>query len=105
MTAYCLFDNVEVLDPDGLAEYVAQVHRTVERYGGRYLAVGGEVETREGASLLTYPVLMAFPDLETARRWHDSEEYLPLKALRQRSVRANATFFESGPSELLSGIA
>ena len=43
MTAYCLFANVEGLAPDGLAEYVVQAHRTVERYGGGYLAVGGEV--------------------------------------------------------------
>lgn len=105
MTAYCLFDNLEVSDPAGLASYVARVHPTVERYGGRYLAVGGEVENREGNAPLTYPVLIAFPDLAAARRWYDSAEYQPLKALRHRSVRTNATFFETAPSELVSEVA
>lgn len=95
MAAYCLFDNVEVLDPDGLASYVEAVGPTVQRHGGRYLAVGGAVEQVEGDLALTYPVLIEFPDIDAAHAWYDSADYEPLKALRHRSVRADATFFAS----------
>lgn len=105
MSAYCLFDNLEVSDPEGLAAYAAAVKSTVRAHGGRYLAVGGQVETKEGSPVVGYPVLIEFPDLASAQRWYDSEDYQPLKALRQRSVRTNATFFETAPSALIDEAA
>lgn len=93
MSAYCLFDNVEVLDPEGLAEYARRVGKVVERYGGRHLSTGGTVETIEGNLELRYPVLIEFPDLEAAHRWYDAPDYQELKALRHSVVRCNATFF------------
>ncbi|GAA2855420.1 hypothetical protein GCM10010517_13580 [Streptosporangium fragile] len=102
MTAYCLFDNVEINDPGKLAEYARRVRAVVEQYQGRYLAVGGQVDVVEGDRSLTYPVLIEFPDLAAAHRWYDAPEYQELKALRHSAVRANAIFFETAPSELLA---
>lgn len=102
MTAYALFDNVEVTNLDGLNEYAARVREVVELYGGRYLAVGGRVDVVEGRRTLVYPVLMQFPDLATAHRWYDAPEYQELKALRHSASRADAIFFETAPSDLLT---
>ncbi|HEX8190469.1 MAG TPA: DUF1330 domain-containing protein [Pyrinomonadaceae bacterium] len=41
-----------------------------------------------------FPVLIEFPDLETAHRWYDSEEYRELKALRLAATKGNAVFIE-----------
>jgi uncharacterized protein (DUF1330 family) len=101
MTAYALFDNIEVIDPAALQQYADEVHPTVRAFGGRYLAVGGEVRDVEGEPGLHFPVLLAFPDLDAARSWYDSETYAPLKRLRQRAARSTAVFFESAPSPLL----
>ncbi|MFF1415786.1 DUF1330 domain-containing protein [Streptomyces sp. NPDC058289] len=101
MTAYALFDNIEVTDPAKLSEYARRVRTVVERHGGRYLAVGGQIDSVEGEPMLTYPVLIEFPDLAAARGWYDSPDYQELKALRQSSSRANATLFETGPSDLV----
>ncbi len=101
MTAYALFDNVEVTNLDGLNEYAARVREVVELHGGRYLAVGGQVDVMEGERTFTYPVLIEFPDLATAHRWYDAPEYQELKALRQSASRADAIFFETAPSALL----
>jgi uncharacterized protein (DUF1330 family) len=90
MAAYALFDNLSVSDPEGLAEYRSRVKPLVERYGGRYRVVGGECQTVEGVHRLTFPVLIEFPDLEAARAWYHSEEYRPLRELRQRSAAVNA---------------
>ncbi|GGX43989.1 DUF1330 domain-containing protein [Streptomyces chryseus] len=103
MTAFALFDNIEVTDPAKLAEYSARVREVVEKHGGRYLAVGGQVDAVEGESMLTYPVLIEFPDLAAAHRWYDAPEYQELRTLRQSGSRANATFFETAPSDLLAG--
>ena len=106
MAAYALFDNLNVIDPDGLAEYRSKVKRTVERYGGRYVVLGGEWETVEGSHHLTFPVMIEFPDLDAARAWYHSEEYRPLRELRRRSATANAMFMATAsadPNALLDG--
>src|SRR3712207_3158365 len=89
MAAYAFFDNLTITDPDGLAKYRAQVRPVVERYGGRYVVVGGEWETVEGSHRLTFPVLIEFPDLQAARAWYHSEDYRPLRELRHRSSTAD----------------
>ncbi|MEU4332800.1 DUF1330 domain-containing protein [Nonomuraea dietziae] len=102
MAAYALFDNIEVSDPDKLAEYASRVRAVVESYGGAYRAVGGQVDVLEGTAMLGYPVLIEFPDLQTAHQWYDSSDYRELKALRQAGSRANAIIFETAPSDLLN---
>lgn len=94
MPAYALFDNVRVVDPDGLEEYRTRVKPLVERHGGRYVVVGGDMEIVEGDPGLTFPVLIEFPDLDAARAWYESEEYRPLLELRKRSVEGTAVFLE-----------
>ncbi|MDP4502040.1 DUF1330 domain-containing protein [Nonomuraea turcica] len=44
----------------------ARVRAVVESHGGRYLGVGGQVNVAEGEPMLTYPVLIKFPDLAAA---------------------------------------
>jgi uncharacterized protein (DUF1330 family) len=102
MSAYCLFDNIEVRDPAKLADYADRVLDVVQAHGGRYLAVGGRVDRVEGEWSLVFPVLIEFPDMEAARRWYDAPEYQELKALRQEAATSNAVFFETAPSDLLA---
>jgi uncharacterized protein (DUF1330 family) len=94
VTAYFLFDNVEVIDPAGLARYAAAVAPTVAAHGGRYLAVAATPEAVEGDPTLNSAVLIEFPDLESARAWYGSPEYQPLKALRHRYARNTAVLFD-----------
>jgi uncharacterized protein (DUF1330 family) len=92
MSAYCLFDNLEIVDPAKMEEYKERVRPVVEQYGGRYVVIGGPFERKEGTWQPAYPVLLEFPDLDQARRWYDSPEYRDLKALRLSAVRSNAVF-------------
>lgn len=94
MPAYCFFDIREVIDPEKLEKYRDGVLATVERYGGRYLTVGGRFDVVEGEWRPVFPVLIEFPSLEQAHGWYDSEEYRELKALRLAATRGNAIFIE-----------
>ena len=47
MPAYFIVDN-EVTDSAGFEEYRKQVPITVEKYGGRFLVRGGQIQTLEG---------------------------------------------------------
>ena len=101
MSAYCLFDNIQVDDPAALEEYATRTLPVVEAHGGRYVVVGGPFEVKEGSWSPTFPVLIEFPDIAAARDWYESPEYAPLKALREASGRYSAVFIEgaSPPDE------
>lgn len=94
MPAYFFFDMLQVTEPEKLERYRHVVLATVERYGGRYLTVGGQTDLVEGDWRPVFPVLIEFPDLTQARRWYDSEEYRAPKALRRAAARGNAVFIE-----------
>lgn len=97
MPAYCLFDVTEVTDPPKLERYREGVLETVERFGGRYLTVGGHCEGVEGTWCPVFPVWIEFPSLERAYQWYNSEVYKPLKELRLASTRGHAVFVEGTP--------
>jgi uncharacterized protein (DUF1330 family) len=84
MSAYVLA-NVEVIDAAGYEEYKQGITATLEVYGGRYLVRGGNVETLAGEWKTSgRVVLIEFPTLEHLKRWYDSPEYRPLRAIRER---------------------
>ena len=93
MPAYFIVDN-EVTDPAGFEEYRKQVPSTVERYGGKFLVRGGQVQTLEGDWRPKRVVVTEFPSIAQARRWYDSEEYRALKALRLRTARGSVVLVE-----------
>lgn len=82
MPAFLIYD-VEIHDAAPYGEFMRQVKPIVEAYGGRYLARGGAHEVLEGDWTPTRLVLFEFPDMAAARALFTSEEYAPLKALRQ----------------------
>ena len=82
MPALFIFNIVSITDRAKFGEYAERIPATVEAYGGRYLVRGGEVEVFEGDWTPTRLIVIEFPSFEQAKRWYDSEEYEPLKALR-----------------------
>lgn len=91
MPAYFLVDIREIKDAAKMEEYKARVTPVVERFGGRYLVIGGPFEVLEGSSAPVFPVMIQFPDIDQARRWYDSEEYRELKSLRLAATVSRAT--------------
>ena len=92
MPAYFLVDTREIKDAAKLEEYRARVSPVVEKFGGRYLSIGGPFEVVEGTWRPVYPVLIEFPSMELARRWYDSEDYRELKQLRLAATASSGVF-------------
>ena len=93
MLAYFIVDN-EVTDPAGFEEYRQQVPGTVEKYGGKFLVRGGQVQTLEGDWKPKRVVVTEFPSIEHARRWYDSGGEPAPKALRLRTARGSVVLVE-----------
>jgi len=88
MPAYVIAD-VEVIDGAGYETYRQQVPATITAYGGRYLARGGATEVLEGSWTPKRCVILEFPSMAQLKRWWDSPEYQPLRAIRERTTRSN----------------
>ncbi len=83
MVAYVIAD-VEVTNPVEYEGYKRMVPATLEAFGGKFVARGGEVEVLEGAWRPNRLVIIEFESVERSRAWWASEEYRAAKELRQR---------------------
>jgi uncharacterized protein (DUF1330 family) len=93
MSAYVIVD-VEVTDPARYQDYRAMVPASLAKYGGRFVVRGGAHQVLEGDWQPTRVVVLEFPSVEQARRWYDSEEYRPAKALRMQTARTRLVLVE-----------
>ena len=93
MAAYVLVD-IEVTDSGPYDDYRRQVPPVVEKFGGKYLVRGGNLETVEGDWTPRRLVVLEFPSVEKAKEFYDSEDYQPLKALRLSSTDSKMVLVE-----------
>ncbi len=95
-TVYFVGD-VDIHNLENYKIYMEQVKPLVEKFGGEYLTRGGPMEAIE-TNLWnpTRMVLLKFPNKQSALNWMNSEEYKPVKKLRQEN--------SSGTFVLLEGI-
>lgn len=93
MSAYVIVD-IDVHDAPGLEEYRRLVPSTLAKYGGRFIVRGGSFQSLEGSWRPKRLVVLEFPSVEQARRWYDSDEYRPLKAMRMKASTADLVLVE-----------
>ncbi len=93
MPAYVVVE-IEVHDPVRYDEYKKLAPPTIAAYGGRYVARGGKTETLEGGWAPKRLVILEFPSLEQAKKWHDSPEYREARELRQKTTNSKMVVIE-----------
>jgi uncharacterized protein (DUF1330 family) len=93
MTAYIILD-IEVTNAEGYKEYAKQASETVKLYGGKYLVRGGSNETLEGEWQAKRLVILEFPSVDQTKKWLNSPEYAPARALRHQYAHSNAVLVE-----------
>ncbi len=87
MSAYVIAD-VHVTDPEQYANYRTFSSEAMQAHGARVLVRGGEtfpLEGREPGRI----VVLEFPDVEAARKFYDSQEYLKARAAREGAAVMN----------------
>ncbi len=99
MPAYIISD-VTVKDREAYEAYRTRAAPSVARYGGRYLARGGAIETLEGQWTPRAIVIVEFPDLDSARAWYGSAEYAAALAFRDAGLSRNLILVEGVPQPL-----
>ena len=92
---YYLLVDVDIHNIDEYKKYLNKVKPMVEKFGGKYLIKGGEIDAKETDLWKpTRIVLVQFPNKISALNWYNSEEYRPLKNLRLNNATSNILFIE-----------
>ena len=89
MAAYVIAD-LSWTDQDARAEYGKRARDVLARYGGRYVVAGGAPLPLEGDWQPAALAVIEFPSAEDARRWYESDDYRPLRALRREAATVRA---------------
>lgn len=85
MPAYVIA-QVSVTDPEKFPAYQKLAAPAVEKYGGKYLARGGDTEVLEGDWAPPRLVILEFPSMDAAREFYNSPEYTEAKEARKDSA-------------------
>jgi uncharacterized protein (DUF1330 family) len=93
MPAYIIVE-IEIIDPVGYEEYKRQAAATVEEYGGKYIVRGGACETLEGDWKPKRIVVLQFDNMEDAKAWLSSPEYLEPRKQRHRTAKTRMILVE-----------
>ncbi|MFD5507975.1 DUF1330 domain-containing protein [Streptomyces sp. NPDC127051] len=97
MTAYAIGHiRPETMNED-ILRYIEEIQSTMDPFGGRFLVHGAETEVKEGPWPGTV-VVIAFPDIESARAWYDSPAYRALLPLRTRHIPGEVILVDGVPS-------
>lgn len=83
MPAYVVALIRSIHDPDAYKQYVAQVAATLTPFGGKFIARVPGPEALEGGPAPSRAVILEFPDVASARAWHASPAYAPVRTQRQ----------------------
>lgn len=87
MPAYVIVDLQEIIDAEKLNAYRPHGAPAVEKYGGRYLARGGQTASLEGGWTSERIAILEFDSLDQARAWYDSPEYTAARKIREGASR------------------
>ena len=93
MPAYAIF-QINITNQNNYKEYINLVSPIVEKYEGEYLVRGGKSKTMLGSWSYPRTVIVKFKSYEIALKWYNSEEYAPIKKIREDNSEANCIIVE-----------
>lgn len=93
MAAY-MIARVKVTDSARYQKYVEATPPTIAKFGGRFIARGGQTVALEGAEETRRVVILEFPSLERAQQWYASADYQAAKKLRAGAAEGDFLIVE-----------
>lgn len=94
MTAYLISIREETTDPVKLEEYRPKGAVSFDGFDFTLHAAYGAIDVLEGEAVEGV-VIIAFPDMQTARRWYDSPAQQEAMALRRAGGRFRMMIVEA----------
>ena len=93
MSAYAIL-QIYITNKENYKEYLNQVTSIVKKHQGEYIVRGGKSEVVEGEWNYQRTVVVKFPSYDAAIQWYNSEEYAPIKKIREDNSEGNCIIIE-----------
>ena len=84
--------NVKNLEP--YKKYIEKVTPLVKKFGGEYIVRSGKYEIVQGEWLYPRNVIIKFPSYQNAVDFYKSDEYEPVKKIREDNSNGNIILIE-----------
>lgn len=94
MPAFLIAD-IDVQNPEEYRAYREANPAIVNRFGGRYIALGGEVKVLEGDWIPRRTIIIEFPDMAALDAFYASDEYAKLRPIRWSSADSRLVAIET----------
>ena len=86
--------QVNIKNNEPYKEYLKKVTQSAEKYNGKYIVRGGKYKVMLGNWNYERVVVIKFPTYEIAMNWYNSEEYAPIKKIREENSEGNLIIIE-----------
>src|SRR5260221_10909771 len=98
MAAYVI-GEIEVTDPATYEDYRKQVGAVVAKYGGKFIARGGQTQALEGGWSPKRLVILELGTMEQALKWYRSPRHSPLIQPPPKASRGKMVAIEGAQKE------
>ena len=95
MAAYWIA-RAKVINAESYKKYAVKAGDIVEKYGGKFLARGGDYKIMEGSDHYTRFVVAEFPNMQIAEQCFNSNEYKSAAAHRRNGAGDVEIIFVEG---------
>lgn len=99
MSAYVV-SMMSIQDPTTYKKYTDRTPPIVKRYGGKFLARGGDITTLEGEQYQDRMVILEFPSKQSVQDWMADPEYQQAVKFRHASSTARIFLIEGDANNL-----
>lgn len=99
MSAYVV-SMMSIQDPATYKKYTDRTPPIVKRYGGKFLARGGEITTLEGTPYQDRMVILEFPSKQSVLDWMADPEYQEAMTFRHAASTARILLIEGDADTL-----
>ena len=82
--------RVSIDNNEAFKKYASRAELAIKKYGGKYLARGGEFSILEGKHDFERNVVVEFESVEKAKECYNSNEYQEAKSFREGKADFNA---------------
>ena len=86
--------QADITNPEQFLEYAKRAPALIEKFGGRYRCMRGQVEQLEGKPDNRKIVVSEWPSMEAAQVFWRSDEYAELKKLREGAAEIDVHLVE-----------
>ena len=93
MSAY-LIGQINIINEEPYKEYVKLTSPIIKKYSGEFLVRGGKFKKMLGKWNYARTVVIKFPSYDNAMDWYNSEEYRPVRKIREDNSQGNIIIIE-----------